>query len=149
MYQYYDRLLNVGGQRDRRKDIYITLNVELIPTCNLLALLGAHHILHIGRIRVKITVAFHSFGSYFKLGSTSTEYLRIFRQFRRHSSWYTLMSVSNKQLYTRSVGWHKLVASRRPQFIHHAGGQSFQIPLQYCVVKFSLRYCHFYHDTSK
>jgi len=104
MYQYYDRLLNVGGQRDRRKDIYITLNVELIPTCNLLALLGAHHILHIGRIRVKITVAFHSFGSYFKLGSTSTEYLRIFRQFRRHSSWYTLMSVSNKQLYTRSVG---------------------------------------------
>jgi len=29
-----------------------TLNAELNPICHLLALLGAHHILHIGRIRV-------------------------------------------------------------------------------------------------
>jgi hypothetical protein len=29
------------------------LNAELNPTCHLLALLGAHHILHISRIRVK------------------------------------------------------------------------------------------------
>ena len=29
------------------------LNAELNPICHLLALLGAHHILHIGRIRVK------------------------------------------------------------------------------------------------
>ena len=28
------------------------LNAELNPTCHLLALLGAHPILHIGRIRV-------------------------------------------------------------------------------------------------
>jgi len=28
------------------------LNAELNPICHLLALLGAHHILHIGRIRV-------------------------------------------------------------------------------------------------
>ena len=28
------------------------LNAELNPTCHLLALLGAHHILHISRIRV-------------------------------------------------------------------------------------------------
>jgi hypothetical protein len=27
------------------------LNVELNPICHLLALLGAHHILHVGRIR--------------------------------------------------------------------------------------------------
>ena len=30
------------------------LNAELNPICHLLALLGAHHILHINRIRVKI-----------------------------------------------------------------------------------------------
>jgi hypothetical protein len=29
------------------------LNDELNPICHLLALLGAHHILHVGRIRVK------------------------------------------------------------------------------------------------
>jgi hypothetical protein len=28
------------------------LNVNLNPICHLLALLGAHHILHVGRIRV-------------------------------------------------------------------------------------------------
>jgi hypothetical protein len=32
------------------------LNTELNPICHLLALLGAHHILHVGRIRVKIYV---------------------------------------------------------------------------------------------
>jgi len=30
------------------------LNAELNPICYLLALLGAHHILHISRIRVKV-----------------------------------------------------------------------------------------------
>jgi hypothetical protein len=29
------------------------LNAELNPICHLLALLGAHHVLHISRIRVK------------------------------------------------------------------------------------------------
>jgi len=29
-------------------------NAELNPTCHLLALLGAHHILHVSRIRVKV-----------------------------------------------------------------------------------------------
>jgi len=29
------------------------LNAELNPICHLLALIGAHHILHISRIRVK------------------------------------------------------------------------------------------------
>ena len=29
------------------------LNAELNPFCHLLALLGAHHILHVSRIRVK------------------------------------------------------------------------------------------------
>jgi hypothetical protein len=30
------------------------LNTELNPICLLLALLGAHHILHVSRIRVKL-----------------------------------------------------------------------------------------------
>jgi hypothetical protein len=33
------------------------LNVELNPICHLLALLGAHHILHVSRIRVKPCLA--------------------------------------------------------------------------------------------
>jgi len=32
----------------------IPLNAELNPTCQLLALLGAHHILHVNRIRVLV-----------------------------------------------------------------------------------------------
>jgi len=35
------------------------LNAELNPICHLLALLGAHHILHVSRIRVKLTNTFH------------------------------------------------------------------------------------------
>ena len=31
-----------------------TLNAELNPICYLLALLGAHHFLHVSRIRVKL-----------------------------------------------------------------------------------------------
>ena len=33
------------------------LNAELNPICHLLALLGAHHILHVGRIRVNVLAA--------------------------------------------------------------------------------------------
>jgi hypothetical protein len=33
-----------------------SLKAELNPICHLLALLGAHHILHISRIRVKVAV---------------------------------------------------------------------------------------------
>jgi len=33
--------------------LFNPLNTELNPNCHLLALLGAHHILHVGRIRVK------------------------------------------------------------------------------------------------
>jgi len=31
------------------------LNAELNPICHLLALLGAHHILHVSRVRVKLS----------------------------------------------------------------------------------------------
>jgi len=32
------------------------LNAELNPICHLLALLGAHHILHVSRIRVNVVI---------------------------------------------------------------------------------------------
>jgi hypothetical protein len=38
------------------------LNAELNPTCHLLALLGAHHILHVSRIRIKVP-RFHDNGT--------------------------------------------------------------------------------------
>jgi hypothetical protein len=34
-------------------DQFNSLNAELNPVCHLLALLGAHHILHVSRVRVK------------------------------------------------------------------------------------------------
>jgi len=46
------------------------LNAELNPIFHLLALLGADHILHVSRIRVKITKGinyFHFLGAIFKL----------------------------------------------------------------------------------
>jgi len=32
--------------------VYNTLNAELYPICYLLSLLGAHHILHVSKLRV-------------------------------------------------------------------------------------------------
>jgi hypothetical protein len=44
----------LSTQRDvQDKKVINPLNAELNPICHLLALLGAHHILHISRIRVK------------------------------------------------------------------------------------------------
>ena len=37
-----------------KADVFNPLNDELNPICHLLALLGAHHILHVSRMRVKI-----------------------------------------------------------------------------------------------
>ena len=37
------------------------LNAELNPICHLLALLGAHHILHVSRVRVNMVI-FTRFG---------------------------------------------------------------------------------------
>jgi len=35
--------------------VFNPLNAELNPTCHLLALLGAHHIFHIGGLRVNVS----------------------------------------------------------------------------------------------
>jgi hypothetical protein len=37
------------------KELFNPLNAELNPICHFLTLLGAHPILHISRIRVKVT----------------------------------------------------------------------------------------------
>jgi len=42
--------------RHRWEDNINPLNAELSPICHLLALLGAHHILHVSRMRVKMDV---------------------------------------------------------------------------------------------
>jgi len=39
-----------------KMDAFNPLNAELNPICHLLALLGAHHILHVSRIRVNSSV---------------------------------------------------------------------------------------------
>jgi len=41
----------------RTQELFNPLNAELNPICHLLALLGAHLILHISRIRVKMSTA--------------------------------------------------------------------------------------------
>ena len=55
------------------------LNTELNPICHLLALLGARHILHISRIRVKVVICFwntdYRWSDSFVLGRTITSYL--------------------------------------------------------------------------
>ena len=38
------------------KNMFNSVNTEINPICHLLALLGAHHILHVGRIRVMWSV---------------------------------------------------------------------------------------------
>jgi hypothetical protein len=40
-------------QTDREKRLFSPLNAELNPICHLQALLGAHHIIHVSRERVK------------------------------------------------------------------------------------------------
>jgi len=40
------------------------LNTKLNPTCHLLALLGAHHILNVSRIRVKEKVELYSYSPF-------------------------------------------------------------------------------------
>jgi len=47
MFRHYRVILSC-----RRADMINPLNAELNPICHLLALLGAHHILHVSRIRV-------------------------------------------------------------------------------------------------
>jgi len=44
---------NIPPMLSRNHDAFNPLNPELNPICYLLALLGAHHFLHVSRIRVK------------------------------------------------------------------------------------------------
>ena len=45
--------VNLLQGKDRIRSAINPLNAKLNPTCHLLALLGAHRILHVSRIRIK------------------------------------------------------------------------------------------------
>jgi len=51
---YKSSLLNTSLRQLIQACFFNPLNAELNPICHLVALLGAHHILHVSRIRVKI-----------------------------------------------------------------------------------------------
>jgi len=54
MLKSHDAVHTLGSQCVYTSEILNPLNAELNPTCHfLLSLLGAHHILHVNRIRVK------------------------------------------------------------------------------------------------
>jgi len=59
------------------------LNAELNPIFHLLALLGAHHILHVSRIRVKLTLASHNFANVPKMSVCAEN---IFKEIHSHES---------------------------------------------------------------
>ena len=56
----------------------IPLNAELNPICHLLALLGAHHILHVSRIRVKPHFHFVHFLIFFSLSHVLLRFLTFY-----------------------------------------------------------------------
>ena len=56
----HGRHIRVTAQTQVTKYIFNTLNAELNPICHLLALLGAHHILHVSRIRVNYLTPWRS-----------------------------------------------------------------------------------------
>jgi len=53
MYRSVIAVCGLRLRRVRNGNVLTPLNVELNPICCLLALLGAHHFLHVSRIRVK------------------------------------------------------------------------------------------------
>jgi len=69
----FSKLRRVWLAKSLRKDtkirIFKPLNAELIPICYLLALLGAHHFLHVSRMRVK-SLTFMLLMSYIYIRST-------------------------------------------------------------------------------
>jgi len=58
-----------GDTEKRDYNEFNPLNPELNPICYLLALLGAHHFLHVSRIRVKL-LTFRLLMSYIYIWST-------------------------------------------------------------------------------
>jgi len=61
--------LRLKGYEDVKQSEINPLNPELNPICYLLALLGAHHFLHVSRIRVKL-LTFRLLMSYIYIWST-------------------------------------------------------------------------------
>ena len=69
MLTFIFRLINIVVAPDSRSYFHFNpLNAELNPIQHLLAVLGAHHILHVSRIRVKCP-SLHLTGTVFSLSS--------------------------------------------------------------------------------
>ena len=100
------------------------LNAELNPTCHLLALLGAHHIFHVGGLRVKHHRAFMNTLLYgwswrFILASNKERVLTLeSRELSyisgRDSRWFTITSVTILSLVPRPPPLHLLKWSCEP-----------------------------------
>ena len=67
-YYYYYHHHHHRRHRHRRRNfrdsaLFNPLNADLNPVCHLMALLGAHHILHVSRIRVNYALKRRNFRS--------------------------------------------------------------------------------------
>ena len=51
---FFEREREIEGRVENQVVSVNPLNAELNPICHLLALLGAHHILHVSTVRVKL-----------------------------------------------------------------------------------------------
>jgi len=80
------------------------LNGELNPICHLLALLGAHHILHVSRLRVNLSYQRHDLQSSLKCWCLSNTYIKLtavrisYYNFRKCISKYYLQQISQRIL---------------------------------------------------
>jgi hypothetical protein len=88
--------------------LFNPLNAELNPICHLLALLGAHHILHVSRVRVNSTIPEHEMLNKYANECDEHNYDRTTHSFiiypvssaitSNNSAWAT--KVSNLQFHT-------------------------------------------------
>ena len=107
--------LLASKQPQKLYDVYLILpavvinplNPELNPICHLLALLGAHHILHVSRIRINRTTDFyskinhkHSISNLFYCGTTFSMFRTVSPSVIRSLRLYT-----QHQVYVIQVLW--------------------------------------------
>jgi len=99
---------------------YNTFNAELNPICHLLALLGAHHIFHVSRIRVKWTRPFRrktksrfcacavtfqaQSATFLRILINGTTFVRI-SEHQTYVLWFSITILSEKFLILRRIQW--------------------------------------------
>ena len=113
----WDQLLPFGHQHCRNAFFYCgklinPLNAELNPICHLLELLGAHHFLHVSRIRVKsLTLRLLMSYMYIYIYTFLDEWSA-----RRKDLYLTSHNTHNRQISVPPVGFEPTIsAGERPQ----------------------------------